>query len=173
MKHICVMGEGSKAHLVAHNAAQAKDIIVSRFSVEPHKALNYMPLYMVSYWVPRADLYVIVNDKWPNILYFEDVAEKYGPDQKVLYVTKDMEVCTEHLRRWNSGQVGCAMVNSGDNLGTITMDVGLPSGPDFDEYLKLITMTFGHISRLRYTTLASMYSLFMMDRHAYRTHNSL
>ena len=48
MKHICVMGEGSKAHFVAHNAAQGDDVFVSRFSVNMHEVVQLMPLYAVT-----------------------------------------------------------------------------------------------------------------------------
>jgi len=170
MKHICVMGEGNKAHIIAHNAAQGEDVFVSRFSVNAHEAIQLMPLYAVSVWVPRADLYIIVQDMWPSVFYFEDVAEKYGAIQNVMYVVDDdMNVCAEHMRRWNSRPVCAAKVSSGLVAGTISIDVGVPSSHEGAMYTEFAQQVFGKVQRLRVTSLAAMYYAEELDRKMYKT----
>lgn len=166
MNHICVMGEGHVANLVAHNASLNEGIIVSRFSVEAHKVIELMPKYFVSCWVPKADLYVIVQDKWPSVFYYEDVVERYGNDQKVLYIGDNMEVCAEHTRRWGK-PVAFGLFDYSAHATSIRLDVGLPSGREGQDYLELIGQAFGNIERLRYTSLAALYTVHTFYKSAF------
>jgi len=166
MNHICVMGEGHVTHLVAHNAATNDQLIVSRFSVEAHKVVDLMPKYFVSCWVPRADLYVIVQDKWPSVFYYEDVVERYGNDQKVLYIGENMEVCAEHARRWGK-PVAFGLFDYSAHATSMRLDVGLPSGSEGQDYLELIGQAFGNIERLRYTSLAALYTVHTFYKSAF------
>lgn len=170
MKHICVMGEGNKAHIIAHHAAQGDDVFVSRFSIDVYEITQLMPLYAVSFWVPRADFYIIVQDKWPSVFYFEDVAEKYGAIQNVMYVVdNNMNVCIEHMHRWNSHPVCAAKVSSGLVAGTINVDVGVPSSHEGTMYTELAQQVFGKVQRLRVTSLAAMYYAGELDAKMYKT----
>ena len=170
MKHICVMGEGSKAHLVAHNAAQGDDVFVSRFSVNMHEVVQLMPLYAVTTWVPRADFYIIVQDMWPSVFYFEDVAHKYGAIKNVMYVVdEDMDVCAEHMRRWNSRPVCAAKVSSAPIPMTINIDLGVPSSHEGEMYKSLVQQVFSKVERIRVSSLAGMYYLETLDRRIFTT----
>ena len=160
------MGEERVADIIAHNAAQNEDIIVSRFSVEAHRVVELMPKYFVSCWVPRADFYVIVQDKWPSVFYYEDIAEKYGNDQKVMYVGEDMDVCAEHVRRWNN-PVSFGSFSNGTHSTAMRLDVGLPYGPDYKQHLDYTVAAFGNIERLRYASISTLYATHFLYQRSF------
>lgn len=166
MIHTCVMGDSDLAHLVATNASKGDGVVASRFTTDIRSALNTIPSYLLSYWVPRADLYVIVQDRWPNLFYFEDVADKFGPDQTVLYIGESMKVCAEHTRRW-SYPVSFATPYFSPTPGQLRLDVGLATGCDGERHQKLIQGVFGNIERLRFTHIANLLNIYMMEFRAF------
>lgn len=171
MNHVCVMGDSMKAHIIAQNATQGDDdVFVSRFSVNAQQVIKLAPAYAVTTFVPRADFYVIVQDTWPTIFYFEDVADKYGVLQNVMYVVNDsMDVCMSHIQRWNMYPICAAKVSIDVGKTTMNMDLGIPTGNEGALYMKLVQKTFNGIERLRVTSFNVMCDLENFDRTAYTT----
>jgi hypothetical protein len=165
------MGDSDLAHLVATNASKSDNAIVSRFTIDIHGVMNLTPNYLLSYWVPRADLYVIVQDRWPNLFYFEDVADKFGPDQAVLYVGENMEVCTEHVRRW-SYSVSFAAPCFSPTPDKLRLDVGLATTHQNSHQEGLIRATFSNIERLRCTHIANLSDIHIMELRTFGQNSS-
>lgn len=171
MIHTCIMGDSDLAHLVATNASKGDGVVASRFTTDIRSALNTIPSYLLSYWVPRADLYVIVQDRWPNLFHFEDVADKFGPDQTVLYIGESMEVCAEHTRRWLY-PVSFAAPYFSPTPGKLRLDVGLATTHQNSHQEGLIRATFGNIERLRCTHIANLFNIHVMELRTFGQNSS-
>lgn len=169
MKHICVMGLSDEAHIIAQNAVRGIDTVVTCFSTKPLETLRLAPMYAVSYWVPKADFYIVVADNvWP-ISYFNDVAEKYGANHNVMYVGYDLSVVTEHVRKFQDASASFCEMSEGSVYGEVKLDIALPSGPRYYDHKSTLLTTFKNVERLRLTTLPFLYAYKHMQATMYET----